>query len=104
MLFKPTARWLRRILRRIIEEDGHKVNVDVTEWHDYLFRWNTDNVVFEIDGHPIFSTPVSPLGPLGLVLWIDNQYALFDPTGKIKAGTLENQVPEWMEIEGLEIR
>jgi hypothetical protein len=104
MAFRPWSRWLRAKISRIISEDSINIDIDVTQWNKYLLRWEKNKVIFEINGHPIFITPVSPVGPLGLVIWIDNQYAAFLPSGKIKAGTLENQASAWMEIEGIDIQ
>ena len=51
----------------------------------------------------MLDTPVSPRPPLGLVIWIDNQYAAFTPEGKIKRGSEENLSEAWLEIENVEI-
>jgi hypothetical protein len=103
LAFRPGSRWLRAKLNRIIGEDSTGINIDVTQWNEYLLHWEKNRVIFEINGHPIFMTAMSPVGPLGLVIWIDNQYAAFLPSGKIKAGTLENQAPAWMEVDGIKI-
>ena len=41
-----------------------------------------------------------PTPPLGLVLWIDNQFAAWTPEGRLGYGVLENAAA-WMEIEEL---
>jgi len=46
---------------------------------------------------------VSPRPPLGLVIWIDNQYAAFTPDGKIGFGVLAND-EAWLEIKELELK
>jgi hypothetical protein len=101
LFFHPATKWVRSKLRRLILEDSVAIEIDVTEWHDYHLRWKGDKVSFEVDGLPIFETSQPPKGPLGFVIWIDNQYAAFTPAGKISAGTLENPVPAWIEIENL---
>jgi hypothetical protein len=104
LLVSPArSRWLRAKLNRIVKEDGTQIKIDVTQWNHYLLRWERNIVLFEINGQPILNTLISPLGPLGLVIWIDNQFAAFTPSGKLSAGTLENQAPAWMEIDGIEI-
>jgi hypothetical protein len=40
--------------------------------------------------------------PLGVIIWIDNQYAAFTPEGKIAFGVLEGE-DEWLEVEELVI-
>jgi hypothetical protein len=113
----------RRYLSRVIAEDGvqlwdHGVRsrdshqqaegvegkgVDPTQWHRYRLEWSLKRVSFEVDDVRVFESDVSPNPPLGLVIWIDNQYAAFTPEGKISFGALEG--PEaWLEVKDVEIR
>ena len=93
----------RRILGRVIDEDGIALSVDVTEWHRYRLDWREASVSFEVDDVPVFESPVSPHAPMGLVIWIDNQYAAFTPEGKIGFGVLENPEPAWLKIQDIEL-
>jgi hypothetical protein len=114
----------RRLLSRVIEEDGivlhsrhsptpmdaqesasyaETISVDPTQWHRYRLEWRKNRVSFEVDEALVFESPVSPIPPLGLVIWIDNQYAAFTPEGKIGFGVLENPEPASLEIRELEI-
>jgi len=93
----------RRWLSQVIAEDSAALRVDVTQWHGYRLKWREDSVVFEVDDVTVLETSVSLHPPLGLILWIDNQFAAFTPEGKISFGVLAH--PEaWLEIEGLEIK
>ena len=51
----------------------------------------------------MFESAVSPNPPLGLVIWIDNQYAAFTPEGKIGFGVLANPEPAWLEVKDIEL-
>lgn len=93
----------RRFLGKVIGEDGVRLSVDVTRWHRYSLDWREDRVLFEVDDAPTFESPVSPKPPLGVVIWIDNQYAAFTPEGKIGFGVLENPEPVWLEIEDIHV-
>ena len=53
-------------------------------------------------GRHSLSTTCSPRPPLGLVLWIDNQFAAWTPKGQLGYGTLENPAA-WLEMEKLDI-
>ena len=75
----------------------------VTQWHRYKLDWREKRVSFEIDDVLVFESQVSPHPPLGLVIWIDNQYAAFTPEGKIGFGVLENVEPAWLEVKEMEI-
>jgi len=100
---KTFAKWLRAVAGKIIREDAKRLELDVTQWREYRLMWSPSRVEFSVDGASVFETESSPRGPLGLVIWIDNQFAAFPPDGKIRVGTLENPTPAWMEIADLEI-
>jgi len=101
LALRPASRLLRRLASHIVRQDGSAVSVDVTQWHAYAIRWQADAVAFLVDGAEILRTPLAPRGPLGLVLWIDNQYAAWRPDGSLGYGTLESP-SAWMEIEKIE--
>lgn len=101
LLFAP--RTARGLLRRVVEEDAAAIHVDVTRWHNYRLEWNPRRSAFWVDEALVLETALSPRPPLGLVLWIDNQFAAFPPDGKLRWGTLEN--PEaWIEVEEIDVQ
>ena len=93
----------RQLLSRVIEEDSATVSVDATQWHSYRLEWSPTRSAFWVDEALVLDSPVSPRPPLGLVVWIDNQFAAFKPDGKISIGVLAGK-EEWLEIEDLVIR
>jgi hypothetical protein len=88
---------------KVIAEDAARLNVDAAQWHQYRLNWREDQVSFEVDDARVFKSAVSPRPPLGLVMWIDNQYAAFTPEGKIGFGVLKNPEPDWLEIKDIEV-
>jgi hypothetical protein len=101
----PFSRKLtRRSLSRVIEEDGVVLSVDPTQWHRYRLDWSLKRVTFEVDEVLVFESPVSPNPLLGLVIWIDNQYAAFTPEGKIRFGVLANTEPAWLEVKEIDLK
>jgi hypothetical protein len=56
-----------------------------------------------VDETLALDTLVSPRPPLGLVIWIDNQYAAFTPDGELKWGLEKTLTDAWLEIENVEI-
>ena len=93
----------RRILGKVIDEDGVRLSLDSTQWHRYEIDWREERVSFEVDDTLVFESPVTPNPPLGIVIWIDNQFAAFTPEGKIGFGILENPAPAWLEIKDIEV-
>ena len=101
VLIHPTARLIRRAVRLLVKEDAAQVSTDVTQWHTYRLDWIKEEVRFWIDGEQTFKTPISPKGPMGFVLWIDNQYAAFPPDGNLKTGNLPVPLPAWLEVKDI---
>lgn len=101
LLWSPGARLIRRLGRRFVHQDAVKMGINPTLWHAYKLEWQKDFVCFRVDEEVILETRVSPFGPLGLVIWIDNQYAALPPSGRLTYGTLANPEPAWIDIEGL---
>jgi hypothetical protein len=99
----PAARLLRRAARLLIAEDGALVPGDPLQWRAYRLDWLVNRARFFVDGGEVFSTPVTPRGPLGLAIWLDNQYAAFPPTGRLRVGASPNPETAWLEVEALEV-
>lgn len=97
------AKQFRKWLRTIIKQDAAKISIDLTQWHTFQIDWSDQTANFMIDEKQVLSTKISPKGKLGLVIWIDNQYAAFPPDGKIRFGTLSQETESRLEIKGLDI-
>lgn len=101
LLWRPAARVLRRLVRTVVREAATSLNLDVTRWHAYALEWRAEGVRFAVDGRTVLETPISPRGPLGLVLWVDNQYAALRPEGCLAFGTLAHNAPASLEVASL---
>lgn len=106
--FSP--RTTRRLLARVIREDGKRLDspaapagYDVTHWHRYRLDWTKQHTSLSVDDARILETDWAPRAPLGLVIWIDNQHAAFTPQGKISFGMEANPEPAWLEIKDLDM-
>ena len=88
------------LMGKIVEEDGSCLGVDVAEWHGYRFEWSPMRSALWVDDSLMLETSISPRPPLGLVIWIDNQFAAWRPNGKIGFGVLENEEC-WLEVTDL---
>jgi len=77
--------------------------VAMTDWHLYQMNWQKKRVSFSVDEKVILDCDTSPRGPLGFVMWLDNQYMVATPWGHFKYGLLDAPGRQWMEISQLEI-
>lgn len=103
LVFPFSRKRVRKFLGKVIGEDEIALSVDVTQWHAYRFEWSAKRSAFWVDDALVFESQVSPRPPLGLVIWIDNQFAAFTPEGKTGFGVLENPEPAWLEIKDLNL-
>lgn len=99
---RKTRQWLRWLAGRFIRDDSVRLSVDQTQWHGYRFEWSLTRSAFWVDDALVLETSVSLRPPLGLVIWIDNQYAKFTPEGEIGFGVLKNEAA-WLEVADLQI-
>jgi hypothetical protein len=112
--FAPLVLWLnrsRRFYRRVwpIVQRGLRIvekslPLDLLpNWHTYSIEWTIDRAVLSVDDQIVLDTDRPPRGPLGFVAWIDNQYAIVTPTGRLGFGLLDVSAPQWLEIKTSEV-
>lgn len=75
---------------------------DMTAWHSYALVWEPESVQFAVDGHVVLRS-TAPAGPLGLVVWLDNQWMVARPDGRIGGGVLARTATQWMEVRCLKL-
>ncbi len=97
------ARRMRPWFRRWIGDDSLELSLAVCEWHAYELYWRPEGVVFTVDGWVVFETSLVPRGRLGLVVWVDNQYAAYPPSGKVAYGKLPYSEPTWLEVKAVRV-
>lgn len=99
---RKTRAALRKLVGRAVQEDGVRLRVDVTQWRLYRLEWSPRRCAFWVDDALVLETSLSPRPPLGLVIWIDNQYAAWRPDGALAWGVLRNEAA-WLEVKDIEI-
>ncbi|MBI5563625.1 MAG: hypothetical protein HY870_01935 [Chloroflexi bacterium] len=101
----------QRLYRRIwpivqrglrIEETSLPLEL-LPDWHTYSIEWQIDRAVLSVDGRVVLETARPPRGRMGFVAWIDNQYAIVTPTGRLGFGLLNVPSPEWLELKTSEV-
>ena len=58
----------------------------MTTWHTYVLDWGTERAEFRVDGETVLEGAPAPRGPLGFVMWLDNQYMVVTPWGRLGWG------------------
>lgn len=103
LVWKSSSRWLRRLAARVVRGDARRLDVDPSRWQEYRLQWDPVHVGFGVGREPVFETEVAPQGPLGLVIWMDNQFAAWRADGSTATGLLTGPAAT-LEIEDLHVR
>lgn len=102
LALRPAARMLRRAAGVLVRDDAALLEDDPTQWREYALERLERTVRFYVDGRLRYETASVPRGRLGLILWIDNQYAAFPPDGRLKFGSLHTAESHWIELDGIQ--
>jgi len=102
LFWPPLARMMRYLGRGLVRQATRRLSLDVSEWHAYGLEWLPHKVRFFVDEAEVFETRVAPRGPLGLVIWMDNQFAAFPPDGRLQFGVLGGG-HAWLEVRNLSL-
>jgi hypothetical protein len=95
----PAAyRRLWPIGQRAISVSEAPVDTDMTEWHTYRIDWGAATARFWVDDQLVLDCDTPPRGPLGLVIWLDNQFMVVTPQGRLRHGLLAKPGEQWLEI------
>ena len=99
LLLPGINRLARLTVRNLVHQDASRIAIDPTGWHMYDLIWTAEAVQMRVDENTLLGTRITPRSPLGLVLWVDNQYAAWTPNGKVRLGSLANPEAAWIEIK-----
>ena len=103
LAFPFAPKTTRRTISRLVQEDAIRIDSDPRAWRRYTVEWAPNHTAFSVDEALVLDSVVSPRPPLGLVAWIDNQYAAFDPKGKLRWGVEASPEDSWLEIDELQV-
>jgi hypothetical protein len=92
------------IAQKAIRVSEKLLDVDITTSHIYELIWQADSVDFSVDGHIVHHAPYAPCGPLGFIAWIDNQYAIVTPQGRLGFGFIPLPHEQSLILDSVEIR
>lgn len=89
--------------QKAIRVSEQHISTPMTAWQTYELTWQRDSVQFTVNSKVILHCTTVPGGPLGLVIWFDNQYMIVTPWGKFGYGLLAETETQWMEIDYLTV-
>jgi hypothetical protein len=98
-LLYPVGQWAVGVSEALITPDV----ADLREPHTYRLDWRPNNACFYVDDRLILQTPYAPRGPLGFVAWLDNQYAIVTPQGRLGMGLIDVPGREWLALDSVVI-
>lgn len=96
-------RWIVPMVRKQAAAVEILLDTPLDEWHEYAMSWQPSGAVFRIDGEIVSESSIVPHGPLGFVVWIDNQYAVLSEAKGIRFGLLPTEQEYSLEIQDLQV-
>jgi hypothetical protein len=99
----PTREWAFRQSRRFYRAAEALLAADPSLWHTYAIEWLPESVQFFVDEERVLCSVQPPAGPLGFVVWIDNQYAVASPQKGFGFGVLPLDAQQSLELAELRI-
>ncbi len=106
VLLNQAPRSYRRIWPLVQRDLGiaeAMIHASPAAWHTYALEWRRDGARWLVDGRVVLESSRAPRGPLGFVAWIDNQYAIARPTGRLGWGVLDVTAPQWLDLADLRL-
>ncbi len=103
MNLPPLYRRLWPLAQRVLNVREAILPPEMTVWHTYTLEWGVERARFSVDGEVVLADAPSPRGPLGFVMWLDNQRMVVTPQGRLKWGLLDAPGRQWMEVDSLAI-
>jgi hypothetical protein len=96
-------RWLWPFAQAAIQVSEALAPVDLTDWHTYTIAWGQRKASLLVDQQPILVCTTTPGGPLGLVIWLDNQAMTVTPWGLPHHQLVAATHHQWLEVAWLNI-
>jgi hypothetical protein len=91
------------VAQRLLHVCEAPLTIPITPWHTYQIHWEPDRVIFTVDAKLVLDCRTVIHGPLGLVIWIDNQYLVATPQGRFRYGLLDGSGPQWLELASVQV-
>jgi hypothetical protein len=88
-------------IQRAVGVSEAPVDGDITVWRTYQIEWGRRRARFLVDGAPALDCATPPRGPLGLVIWLDNQAMVVTPQGRLRHHLLATRGEQWLELESV---
>ena len=98
MNWRAAYRRLWPVGQRAIGVSEAPVAADMTAWHTYVIEWEEQRARFLVDGDVVLDSASAPHGPLGLVIWLDNQSLVLTPQGRLRHRLLCQPDRQWLEL------
>ncbi len=90
-------------LQRAVGVAEALVRVPLEQWHDYEIEWGERTSRFLVDGRVVLDEAPSPRGPLCFVAWLDNQYLVATPQGRMRWGLLDAPEQQYLAISAFNL-
>jgi hypothetical protein len=100
---RPTRRILISLAWTLVNGAQSAPIEGIEEWRRYEIDWSEGRARFSVDGATVLDSSTPPTDALGLVLWIDNQWATFSTEKGLRFGIRPLAAGASLELRGLRL-
>jgi hypothetical protein len=79
------------------------IDLELHTWNHFEIFWQDQEVSFYVNGELVQNSKCSIKSPLGLVIWMDNQYLVFDPWLNLRYGNCTISKAQALHIKDLNV-
>lgn len=90
-------------IQRSVGVHESRLTSSMNQWHSYEIVWGKHFSALRVDGQIVLEGVRSPRGPMCFVAWVDNQYLVVTPQGRLGWGLLDAPEEQWLEIADLSV-
>ncbi len=94
---------LVRAVWRAVEGAQSPLLPGLDQWHAYQIEWTRELTTFRVNSVTVLEVHGRPSAPLGLVIWIDNQWAVFSESRGLRFGVCPTTEAAWLEVRRLRL-
>ena len=103
MLFRPLRRTLIPLGWRAVEGAQSAPIAGLDSWRRYEIDWSVERARFSVDDRTVLEAVDPPTEALGLVIWIDNQWAALSVGAGLRFGIVPHAPGASLEIRQLSL-
>jgi hypothetical protein len=101
LLWSTWRNWMRTSWPKMIKQTRSPLDIDIKKWQHYKLKWEANKITFWLNDVLVLEQKVNITEAQGLVIWMDNQYAVVEPWGVWSFGSEPIEQEQSLELRSI---